>query len=939
MMATTKYIAQLKDTVLYAFVVVLLFLTFSVNVFSYTSLYGSHIPSEKSRLLSGTIIGTKTSVDYSTGSVSATVNGRECAFDGDLSTFFASYDRSKTWVGMDLEVPHVITCVGWSPRNEATYGPLRVRLALFEGANRSDFMDAVPLYMVDEASAIGEMHYADVSVSRGFRYVRYVGPNDARCNVAEVEFYGYAAEGDDSRFYQLTNLPTLSIHTGGNVDPYDKVNEIPSSVTIIYADATRIQEETADIRLRGNASLHFDKKPYRIKFTEKVRFFSGSDLASPAKARKWTLISNHGDKTLMRNMVGQEMSRRLGMAYTPWIYPVDVIVNGEYKGCYQLTDQITVNSHRVDITEMTAQDQEGEALTGGYLIECDAYAGSEPPNRRFYSRQGIPVTIKSPGENEISAPQHDYIQGYFNLMEERVYADNYQDPEKGYRSLLDVESFLQHLLVNEFAGNSDTYWSTYMYKDRNEVQFHVGPCWDFDDAMDNDKRTYPVSGKSDFIFRHIGIYAGTLPNITNRILSDPYAWDLLCRMWADKRDSGAFTEESMLHYVDSVAQMLDASQRLNFMRWNVLDTFVHLNFQALGSYEAELRTLRNYLRQRIRWLDLRLGYADPLSVEDPVEISSAADFMDFAAAVNAGQTGLNAVLTEDIDLSGYGYVSVGTQGGMYFGTFDGQGHSITIDFNCNQNNAAPFQYLTGMVQNLITRGSIQTSAKFAAGVVARCFGGKVRNCASYVDIISTVNGDGTHGGIVAVTDGGGTVENCLFAGTMTGSSTTHCGGIVGWATTTTHIRNCILASRLQVSSNSSHTICRNYSQVVSENNYYRNALGEVGNGIQIRVSAYLSNGTICYRINGGKTDGSQAWYQNLDNDAEADETPVPFSSHATVYRSSKGYTNLDPTGIFSLQADRDQSSRWYDLSGRQMERPQKGSLVSSSKGKVVLWRY
>ena len=889
-------------------------------------------------LLSGTIIGTRTSVDYSTGSVSVSVNKREEAFDGDLNTFFASYERSKTWVGLDLGVPHVITRVGWAPRNESTYGPKRVQLALFEGANQADFMDAVPLHLVEEQSATGQMHYANVFVSRGFRYVRYVGPNDARCNVAEVEFYGYEGAGDDSRFYQLTNLPTLSIHTEGNVDPYDKVNEIPSSVTVIYADGRLAQEEKASTRLRGNASLYFDKKPYRIKFDDKVRMLKGSPLASPAKAKKWTLISNHGDKTLMRNMVGQEMSRRLGMAYTPWIEPVDVIVNGEYKGCYQLTDQITVNPDRVDITEMTAQDLEGEALAGGYLIECDAYAGSEPPNRRFYSRQGIPVTIKSPDANTITPSQREYIQGYFNLLEQRVYADDYQDPERGYASLLDVESFLQHFLVNEFAGNSDTYWSTYMYKDRDEVVFHVGPCWDFDDAMDNDKRTYPVSGKSDFIFRHIGIYAGTLPQITNRILSDPKAWDMLCRMWADKRESGVFSEKSMLAYVDSVAQVLDASQRLNFIRWDVLNSLVHLNFQALGSYEAELRTLRDYLKLRIRWLDVHLGYAEQPSEDNSFLISSADDFIAFATAVNAGQFGLNAVLTEDIDLSGYGFISVGTQGGMYLGTFDGQGHSITLDFNCHQINAALFQYLGGTVENLITRGRIQTNAKFAAGVVARCYGGTVRNCVSYVDLVSSVSGDGTHGGIVAVTDGGGTIENCLVAGSMYGTNTSHCGGIVGWASTTTRISSCILASSLRLNPEGGHTICRNYSQVISTNNFYRNALGETGNASRIATSAYLKDGSICYRINGGKTDGTQAWYQNLDNGLEADPTPVPFNTHGTVYALSRTYTNHDPTGVFAVDNEEKSPSQWFDLLGRKAEKPKKNAPASSFKGNVILWK-
>ena len=94
-------------------------------------------------------------------------------------------------------------------------------------------------------------------------------------------------------------------------------------------------------------------------------------VESPAKAKKWTLINNYGDKTLIRNNVAYEVSRRVGMPFTPWCRCVDVILNGEYRGNYQLTDQLTVDAHRVNIEEMMPEDCEGEALTGGYLVELD----------------------------------------------------------------------------------------------------------------------------------------------------------------------------------------------------------------------------------------------------------------------------------------------------------------------------------------------------------------------------------------------------------------------------------------------------------------------------------------------------------------------------------------------------------------------------------------
>ena len=104
--------------------------------------------------LQGTPIGSSPSVDYSNNSASTTTNLPANVFDGNLDTYYASYQRSYTWVGLDLGTPHVITRVGWSPRNDGV-GPNRVKLAVIEGDNRSDFLDAVPLYLIDQAGIIG----------------------------------------------------------------------------------------------------------------------------------------------------------------------------------------------------------------------------------------------------------------------------------------------------------------------------------------------------------------------------------------------------------------------------------------------------------------------------------------------------------------------------------------------------------------------------------------------------------------------------------------------------------------------------------------------------------------------------------------------------------------------------------------------------------------
>ena len=540
-------------------------------------------------LLRGTVIGTTETVNYqNTSDRSNTVNIRENAFDGNLNTFFASWDRSYTWVGLDLGEAHVITRVGWSPRNDGQ-GEKRVLLGVFEGANREDFMDALPLYVISENGKIGTMSYADIQCSRGFRYVRYIGPADARCNIAELAFYGHPGAGDNSHLYQVTNLPTVSIHTLNGEIPYDKEHQIVSQLTIISNDGTKLLSEPGTTRERGNASRDFPKKPWRIKFDKKQNV-----LDAPAKAKKWTLINNYGDKTLMRNLLAFELSKRLGMAYTPYGTAVDVLLNGEFKGCYQLCDQVTINKNRVDITEMTPEDNQGSALTGGYLIEVDAYAYNE--KSWFNSNKGNPVTIKSPDEDEITANQKQYIRNFFNKMENQ------------WSTYLDINSFLRHFLVGELSGNTDTYWSVFMSKERDEDLLRVGPVWDFDLAFNNDQRIYPVNNKSDYIYRSGGSCAGNMRNfVDNIVVKDAAAKRQLLEIWDEARQSG-LTEENLLAFIDRWAADLEQSQRLNFLRWPILNQRVHQNPAARGSFEAEMAVVRTFMKERIAWMDKKLGY-------------------------------------------------------------------------------------------------------------------------------------------------------------------------------------------------------------------------------------------------------------------------------------------------------------------------------------------
>lgn len=553
--------------------------------------------------LSGSPMGC-TSVDYSSGKASATVNTPADAFDGNLKTYYASYDRSYAWVGLDLGEPMVITELSFAPRQGQSQ---RMVLGVFEGANTEDFSDAIPLYLIDSTPQDGKMNAHTVTCSRGFRYVRYVGPADARCNIAELSFKGYAGVGDDRRLWRPTTLPLITIHVDGRKEINSKSVYLDGWYAAIYDDVdddgqpyTKIQSDGLRIRGRGNASWDFPKKPYRIKLNEKKHLMGMS-----AKAKDWTLISNYGDKTLMRNLLAFETSRLLGLAWTPEGRLVDVMLNGEYKGTYQLCDQVEVHNDRVAVTKMDADDNAGDSVQGGYLLEIDAYADKEP----VWFTSGtyrIPIVIKYPDNEDITREQKAWVQARWNELEQRMRSKNYADSIEGYPALLDARSFVRHFLVGEYSGNTDTYWSVNIWKDRYDEHFYVGPVWDFDLAFENDGRTHPISSISSFMAQSgVASAANGVKSFISRIISSTA--DLRLEEWSRARLAGGFTPEHMLALVDSLAKEADDSQRLNFMRWPVLNQRVHQNFQALGSYSKEVDYMKKYVENRFAWLDKKIG--------------------------------------------------------------------------------------------------------------------------------------------------------------------------------------------------------------------------------------------------------------------------------------------------------------------------------------------
>ena len=192
----------------------------------------------------------------------------------------------------------------------------------------------------------------------------------------------------------------------------DKDNGVDCQITVINKGKAETKEK-GTLKLRGNSTMRSDKNPYKIKFDSKQKL-----LDMPAKAKKWNLIANHSDKTLLRTLLAMKISTLFEMSYTPECRLVDVMVNGEFKGNYNLCDKIEYNKNRVELGELD-KNIEQEPVDGGYLFEATQYAYKE--GYYLNTTQGIILGVQYPEQEDITVEQLNYINNKLNEVEAEGY--------------------------------------------------------------------------------------------------------------------------------------------------------------------------------------------------------------------------------------------------------------------------------------------------------------------------------------------------------------------------------------------------------------------------------------------------------------------------------------------------------------------------------------
>jgi len=441
------------------------------------------------------------------------------------------------------------------------------------------------------------------------------------------------------------------------------------------------------IRLRGNSTADAAKKPYRIKFGSKLPLFG------KAEAKSWVLLANFYDGTFALNAIAFEMGKRMGLEYTNTSQLVDLWINNQYKGIYQLTEQIQANDNRVNLKEKhngwlvefdyhaPASDECKQAFISDPAPACNAGWGQTCPATSNYN---LTTFIKSPALDDTSftnnkSPKDStllrFVKNDINNLVSKMKASNF--PENGYRDLIDLESFAKYVLIqlvlDNFDFNSKTQTgglpgSNYAYRrdSSSATKIKAGPLWDFDLAagVRNDGGGMGGWGGG-------GCYPGQ-PNCTQaagfpshyQTYQDPvtptsqdYSHPFYKRLWEDKVFKAKYKKLWLKHKSDfqAMSALVDQikSQIEGSVQGKGTNTWANNSMMGSGTlttqqFNTEVSGLKTWLNNRINWVDQQIN-TNAIDVNwdipDPVTPPKPPEHPTSVASVNGAKSvsGLSVV--------------------------------------------------------------------------------------------------------------------------------------------------------------------------------------------------------------------------------------------------------------------------------------------------------
>lgn len=406
---------------------------------------------------------------------------------------------------------------------------------------------------------------------------------------------------------QLTDVPTVYIDVegvGGTDADLDKAlykvratGEAPYLNAVITVkdngtdkDTKHLKEFTdkVKIKVRGNSTANptNGKKAYRLKFDKKLGATKHDMLGLGYSARNWTLLANVFDHSMIRNALSYHLEKEVGMDFCPGYKFADVVINGNYRGTYQICDHVEIDKNRVNINEDT-----------GWMLEFQG-RGNMLDKPLCFSKDGILMNIKNPEPADekdeaqvaaVIAPIQDWFTG---TWKSKWTGSNVFDTQTGWRSVNDEESLIKFWIITELTGDYDGWMTVKAYKEADEDKLHYGPVWDKDLAYGN------YSGeKSDVFISNTENSSSLTGYLKEYLFKDPrFMAKAKARL---KKLLGGGLVDRLCAKVDELGAIVAQTEELSNTKFP-RSTKVGEEITNYATYAEALEQLKTYLKTRFK---------------------------------------------------------------------------------------------------------------------------------------------------------------------------------------------------------------------------------------------------------------------------------------------------------------------------------------------------
>lgn len=434
-----------------------------------------------------------------------------------------------------------------------------------------------------------ELFIDDISIVNGEKYNLAVGKHTIKFGETTATLEVMMSANVPSVFIKTDNKNGLAMLLGS------KENSLSGEIAFVGIDGSVTATAMERINGRGNTSWNagrlFGKYPFNIKLTEKT------DVFGMGNNKKWCIIPQVFDESLIRNVLSNDLARAAGLENTPNAENVDVYFNGEYIGTYLLSQRVDLGKNKLISSEE------------GFLVECELMERYDAEENKFITERNQAIIVKAP--DTVEPADLVTIQDYMQRVEDAIYSpDGYNSNGEHYSDLIDVDSFVKVYLINEFSMNLDGgATSFYMYK-AGDDKLKAGPVWDFDWAYGSYAYRDGVDlarGKSWYI-RYKKQYDGNDLAIMAKLCAHPKFWSKVKEEWNNSFSGYVKSqlEGGSLTSIDEYMEKYQATAAMNFTKYDILSTHEWGSTNTGSTYEANIAFLKGYYRNRIEFLDEKM---------------------------------------------------------------------------------------------------------------------------------------------------------------------------------------------------------------------------------------------------------------------------------------------------------------------------------------------